>query len=907
MSSPSLSPLPNPAASTADLLQQIQDLATANALLVSQVNKWRSRYTDSLRERDELARELALAEDREVSKMGVTTSNGVISNNAAARPVAEADVSFEDVAGSDSHSRYFLPQTSSARARHRYVKFSESPSNSAASQVFGDDDFYCEGEERDSAREVDVSRRSVVVSPMASSNGDAHSDSEKPDLGTTTTTAERVLSPGHFEDDESDNEVDSESDTPVDSASAAGTYDHFLIIGSPLELPETSPQQVRQLTRKKSSNVALDGFNSLFGRVSKSPVTEIDSPAVLLHHSRMGAELPNTAESIAKFCFPRGVTRTFLSPQTSMSDINSILLGPHCRRNDGSFIFTFNDDTSPVMSQATVYGVCVTQPRIVGDYTVPRVYCVLTRVPHFDLHFRVLWDILASQRIARMPVGDMTPGADLIGYDTLDFVKDTVVRYGDLNIDTPIGTFVSFQVCNHLPPIVFRPVTSITKLLTACERDERVKKGIRQSIHGNVLNSVNTTKSWVELRRESISATSSWSLATLFSMVPLDILVQVIGELLKETQLIVLSNRLSMLSSTVLGLAYLLKPFLWVGPIIPLLPHSMNPILGAPVPFIAGFPGDEVPEDVDLQGGVGILNLEGKNGVEFTVTDGDGVEKENVCASPASSMPYAKLLMSQLAPLYNKFSGEYNKTTGPMYNPSDSQLENARIVGEGVREHIVVIVTRLMEGKIDGETAKRISDDFESIKKKSKSSVVDARPSKRPALKRENSSSAAASGLTSRNRSRTNSNVSNIDDYKGVSSNELSTALSALQESLTGESFDGEGSGNDDKPLDMVERFVGKVRNTQMYEMFKIDEARKADESKAKAGKKSSSVVDIFGSRNNDGGNEGDKYRSPSKIIMRVERRARVHDDDDDDDNGESKSSGEQRMLLLSLDSNDSA
>ena len=65
---------------------------------------------------------------------------------------------------------------------------------------------------------------------------------------------------------------------------------------------------------------------------------------------------------------------------------------------------------------------------------------------------------------------------------------------------------------------------------------------------------------WNKLRRESISATKEWSLSPLFSVIPPEILCDVVGELLKETQLVVISERLSMLSSAVLGLVYLLKP-----------------------------------------------------------------------------------------------------------------------------------------------------------------------------------------------------------------------------------------------------------------------------------------------------------------------------------------------------------
>jgi hypothetical protein len=162
----------------------------------------------------------------------------------------------------------------------------------------------------------------------------------------------------------------------------------------------------------------------------------------------------------------------------------------------------------------------------------------------------VLWDVIAAQRLGRLPV-DGYPGFDKHGYDSLDFVKTSFSRYAALDIDNEVGTFVSFQVCQHLPPIVFRPVPTINKLLK-----EATNMELHKSVHGNsALRGGGGGKngSWVGLRRESISATSEWALAPLFSCVPCGVLLDVIGELLKETQLVVLSERLGMLSSAVLG------------------------------------------------------------------------------------------------------------------------------------------------------------------------------------------------------------------------------------------------------------------------------------------------------------------------------------------------------------------
>jgi len=186
------------------------------------------------------------------------------------------------------------------------------------------------------------------------------------------------------------------------------------------------------------------GFFGLGGKkVIKGDSRPMVKPTVLMHYAAKDGfkDLPSSSDSIASFCFPRGIKVKEVNLKESMSDVNAIFYGPHCHRGDGSFIFTFNDDTGLVDGQtnsSTLYGVCVTQPRLVGSLEVPRVYCILTRIPHFELHFRVLWDVIAAQRIGRLPM-EGGVGADKHGYDTLDFIKQTFIRYSTVNIDGDIG------------------------------------------------------------------------------------------------------------------------------------------------------------------------------------------------------------------------------------------------------------------------------------------------------------------------------------------------------------------------------------------------------------------------------------------------------------------------------------
>lgn len=128
------------------------------------------------------------------------------------------------------------------------------------------------------------------------------------------------------------------------------------------------------------------------------------------------------------FCFPEGVKARMLERTPSMSDLNELIFGQeHLARDDLSFIYRLK-----VADNATVYGVCLLVQEIVqrapgilgsisplnnpscksGRFLVsaPRCYCILTKVPFFELHYEMLNSIIAQERLDRITqfVSEMT-------------------------------------------------------------------------------------------------------------------------------------------------------------------------------------------------------------------------------------------------------------------------------------------------------------------------------------------------------------------------------------------------------------------------------------------------------------------------------------------------------------------
>lgn len=75
---------------------------------------------------------------------------------------------------------------------------------------------------------------------------------------------------------------------------------------------------------------------------------------------------------------------------------------------------------------------------------------------------------------------------------------------------------------------------------------------------------------------EKVALLLQWALPSLLSRVSVDRLLQILSLLLVEMKFIVVSDEIPLLSAATLGLASLLHPLGWAGPLISVLPPSMH-------------------------------------------------------------------------------------------------------------------------------------------------------------------------------------------------------------------------------------------------------------------------------------------------------------------------------------------
>ncbi|CBJ27555.1 DENN (ISS) [Ectocarpus siliculosus] len=336
-----------------------------------------------------------------------------------------------------------------------------------------------------------------------------------------------------------------------------------------------------------------------------------------------------------------------------------------------------------------------------ADVQVWGCYCLLSRLPLFDLHFQILWDLLAAERIMRMKLtaerrGGLTASdeiaeAALLSNRVEELLLAVSRRYMRQAVPAP-GETVRFQVHPDLPEIHYQ-------------------RGAMAEFHGGhqIKNSGPNNNnvgfasydSFASLRgdcipphvkdgREMIDGVAAWALPGTLSLIPVDILVAVVGALMCEYQVIVVSENLGLLSSAVLALAALTRPLLWVHPLVPVMPIDMAEVLSAPVPYLIGTPRL-------VAGGGGGGRVHGPLSPGQVLLDADERKVVFAHAEDASrtELPRSRALLARLAPLA-KVLGESCvgvKRETPLHLASGSQAAASEVVQATVAAHISAVCT----------------------------------------------------------------------------------------------------------------------------------------------------------------------------------------------------------------------
>ncbi|GLT41478.1 hypothetical protein SLA2020_155390 [Shorea laevis] len=228
-------------------------------------------------------------------------------------------------------------------------------------------------------------------------------------------------------------------------------FEHFIVAGlhpdANLEAAEEAFARRKKWELEVSKSEMVD-YRMLHNRGPAPPTFE---PQIIFKYPP-GKKLDMRLKDLASFCFPAGIKARLLERTPSFSDLNALLYGQeHLGRDDLAFIFSLK-----VADNATLYGIClhVTEvvqrpPGILGGTSplihssgafyrflvaAPRCYCLLTRVPFFELHYEMLNSIIAQERLNRI-----TEFVSEMSLSLTDYVP-SVSKRNELmheNIDSP--------------------------------------------------------------------------------------------------------------------------------------------------------------------------------------------------------------------------------------------------------------------------------------------------------------------------------------------------------------------------------------------------------------------------------------------------------------------------------------
>ncbi|KAK7265431.1 hypothetical protein RJT34_33051 [Clitoria ternatea] len=180
----------------------------------------------------------------------------------------------------------------------------------------------------------------------------------------------------------------------------------------------------RQYVDRKSEGSGK--LRSALGYQNQSRVEPNVEPQVLFVYPPE-KQLPLKCKDLVSFCFPGGLEVRAVERTPSMSELNEILFGQeHLKRRDLSFVFRLQG-----ADNSTLYGCCALVEELVQkpsgllslnsdkqpSYSslrrhiliTQRCYCILSRLPAFELHFGVLNSIFTQERLDRLTkdVGDL--------------------------------------------------------------------------------------------------------------------------------------------------------------------------------------------------------------------------------------------------------------------------------------------------------------------------------------------------------------------------------------------------------------------------------------------------------------------------------------------------------------------
>ncbi|XP_024973837.1 uncharacterized protein LOC112512205 [Cynara cardunculus var. scolymus] len=292
-------------------------------------------------------------------------------------------------------------------------------------------------------------------------------------------------------------------------------FEHFLVAGIH---PNANLEPVEDaFARRKNMDTKVDPTELMDPQAvqfQSPPTPNVMMEPQILFKYPPGKKLSMRLEDLASFCFPAGVKAHVLERTPSLSELNQLVYGQeHLNRDDLSFIFSLK-----VADNATLYGICLqTQdfvqrpPGMLGTasslarasrggsrclVSAPRCYCILTRVPFFELHYEMLNSIIAQERLNRITHFasevslDHVPSAAKLNDQAVECTDDTSKELSWMDSAIPVDNELAISPPSAAAAVIIDNVISSPSRLetgspsSAVFRDKSFNKEIQTETVG---------------------------------------------------------------------------------------------------------------------------------------------------------------------------------------------------------------------------------------------------------------------------------------------------------------------------------------------------------------------------------------------------------------------------------------
>lgn len=178
-----------------------------------------------------------------------------------------------------------------------------------------------------------------------------------------------------------------------------------------------------------------------------------------------------------------------------------------------------------------------------------RCYLFISRFPFFQLHFDVLYSLIARDRLYRQSrMEEVKERGENKTSVATGLIRQTLEAYYRQKV-AEMGTTVSFSIPGEIRTIQF-----------VCPPSD------------------------------DVSSLADWCVACLLRVLSADNIIKFFNAIVLEHRIVLICANLGILSAVGLSLIPLLRPLIWQGAFIPILPDTMLDILDAPFPLAVGLP-----------------------------------------------------------------------------------------------------------------------------------------------------------------------------------------------------------------------------------------------------------------------------------------------------------------------------